>query len=622
MFYSETLLAKTGPLARVWLAANLERKLTKQNVLSSNLENNVKDIIGRGQAPMALRLSGQLLLGVAKIYGRKVKYLVEDAREALTKIRIVSGTPEAHDKSGLEWLILEQAFRPGSGSTDLQPHQMHANNSSALILPDALTELDLFALVPDPRDLLRDNDDGRVPGKDATHLHDDTTQLLHDRRMPSYREQLMLEDDIAVDWDFGLEPGEQAVRSSPEPSVEMVRGPQTPRHEEPTLLDDLDLGLDFGDEGDMTNDYDASTCLARDNDMLIPDADDGSLIPAAMDDGIAAANEAASNSAEETAKLWQRDGESSLSSIRFSIEGDLEHTYHLDQDMEQTEDFAMVQAAQRTKRRKVLHPDPETQLHISQIKKQQEDRSTITKAPVFLSHDPVLLQWMEMQRNESFVCNLMGDGCMAGLARELRGILSLEVVRQAGEKKRKRDSGIADVMDEEGGKTLQMEVPEDDDFGVYAGAVDFVGNVWRSDGIQPPSSDLNTLHGGALQADIAGYQEPAFESKEALIHASSLAGPVSLGAKKAVHLLRLHFAPDYPPDVSEPPTLSKQTKGDVFFSNLCPEWRTSEQDATKIFFEMLVLGTKDAVEIKQESGELGLPIRVRGKRGLWVDGQC
>ena len=91
MFYSETLLAKTGPLARVWLAANLERKLTKQNVLTSNLETNVRDIMGEGgnDAPMALRLSGQLLLGVAKIYGRKVKYLVDDAQEALTKIKIV-----------------------------------------------------------------------------------------------------------------------------------------------------------------------------------------------------------------------------------------------------------------------------------------------------------------------------------------------------------------------------------------------------------------------------------------------------------------------------------------------------------------------------------------------------
>ena len=89
MFYSETLLAKTGPLARVWLAANLERKLTKQNVLSSNLENNVKDIIGTGQAPMALRLSGQLLLGVVKIYSRKARYLLDDCNDALTKIKMV-----------------------------------------------------------------------------------------------------------------------------------------------------------------------------------------------------------------------------------------------------------------------------------------------------------------------------------------------------------------------------------------------------------------------------------------------------------------------------------------------------------------------------------------------------
>ena len=89
MFYSETLLAKTGPLARVWLAANLERKLTKQNVLSSNLEDNVKNIIGQGQAPMALRLSGQLLLGVVKIYSRKARYLLDDCNDALLKIKMV-----------------------------------------------------------------------------------------------------------------------------------------------------------------------------------------------------------------------------------------------------------------------------------------------------------------------------------------------------------------------------------------------------------------------------------------------------------------------------------------------------------------------------------------------------
>lgn len=89
-------MAKTGPLARVWLASNLERKLTKQNVLQSDLENNVKDIIGQGQAPMALRLSGQLLLGVVRIYSRKARYLLDDCSEALSKIKHVRISPWAN----------------------------------------------------------------------------------------------------------------------------------------------------------------------------------------------------------------------------------------------------------------------------------------------------------------------------------------------------------------------------------------------------------------------------------------------------------------------------------------------------------------------------------------------
>ena len=37
---------------------------------------------------MALRLSGQLLLGVSKIYDRKARYLLEDCSDAVIKIKI------------------------------------------------------------------------------------------------------------------------------------------------------------------------------------------------------------------------------------------------------------------------------------------------------------------------------------------------------------------------------------------------------------------------------------------------------------------------------------------------------------------------------------------------------
>lgn len=45
--------------------------------------------MGQDQAPMALRLSGQLLLGVVRIYSRKARYLYEDCNEALMKIKMV-----------------------------------------------------------------------------------------------------------------------------------------------------------------------------------------------------------------------------------------------------------------------------------------------------------------------------------------------------------------------------------------------------------------------------------------------------------------------------------------------------------------------------------------------------
>ena len=49
-------------------------------------------IMGQEIEIMALRLSGQLLLGVVRIYSRKAKYLLDDCNEALLKIKMVGLT--------------------------------------------------------------------------------------------------------------------------------------------------------------------------------------------------------------------------------------------------------------------------------------------------------------------------------------------------------------------------------------------------------------------------------------------------------------------------------------------------------------------------------------------------
>lgn len=41
MFYSHFILAKKGPLARIWLAAHWDKKITKAHVFETNIETSV-----------------------------------------------------------------------------------------------------------------------------------------------------------------------------------------------------------------------------------------------------------------------------------------------------------------------------------------------------------------------------------------------------------------------------------------------------------------------------------------------------------------------------------------------------------------------------------------------------
>ncbi|KAL4249516.1 rad21 family protein [Abortiporus biennis] len=124
MFYSEAILSRRGPLAKVWLAAHMERKLSKTQTLQTDIEQSVDAIMGQEVEVMALRLSGQLLLGVVRIYSRKAKYLLDDCNEALLKIKM--------------------AFRPGI--VDMTAEQLEVNQNAITLQGN---NLDLDALLPD-----------------------------------------------------------------------------------------------------------------------------------------------------------------------------------------------------------------------------------------------------------------------------------------------------------------------------------------------------------------------------------------------------------------------------------------------------------------------------------------
>lgn len=88
MFYSQIILAKKGPLGKVWLAAHWgDKKLGRPQIFSTDISSSVDSIVNPA-VPLALRVSGHLLLGVVRIYSRKVRYLMHDCHEAMVKIKM------------------------------------------------------------------------------------------------------------------------------------------------------------------------------------------------------------------------------------------------------------------------------------------------------------------------------------------------------------------------------------------------------------------------------------------------------------------------------------------------------------------------------------------------------
>ncbi|RMZ77252.1 hypothetical protein DV738_g4452, partial [Chaetothyriales sp. CBS 135597] len=595
MFYSEQLLSKTGPLARIWMAANVERKLSKSQVLQSDIQKSVDTIENPGEAPMALRLSGQLMLGVVRIYGKKAKYLQDDCHEALLKIRMTFKNIGSHDL-------------PANAHVGLD-----------LNLPEVLTIDDLF------------------PSMD----------FAYPMTQPAAIEAASQDQDYDQDWTSTL---------NPQQSTQSVLSPED---DQPVLNDD-DLGLDFGDDLGP-NDTTVSVQIGRDappertledevgGDEKVFDDDDDLNLDLGEDIGIDTApapvvqpvedvemevvedlvEDVPALGDDETLLLRQqaaaedeREG-SVLSEAGSELMRDLDQTFQQTAEEEVTE-VAVKQRQQRRKFKPIV-PDVETVLRNRQIKQQAEDRSKILKAPVFLPRDPFLLTLIEMQKNGDFVTQAMNDGRSKDWAPELQGLLSFDVVHRPN--KRKRDSGIGGLSeDEHSEKSPRLDVLEDDidiDIDIGAGGqTDGAFPAPADEAVAPIHSDQPVLedegigHGGDGEVETSLFPAADDEFNETtmpILHPAE-SGPVSLSTKRAVHLLCETFG-----GAPSEGTPSSQAKKSVLLQDIIPEKTTSREDATKMFFEVLVLATKDAIKVEQGDKHIGLPLRIRAKRGLWGD---
>ncbi|KAG8044562.1 hypothetical protein GUJ93_ZPchr0069g33260 [Zizania palustris] len=188
MFYSQFILAKKGPLGTIWIAAHLERKLRKNQVADTDIGVSVDSIIFP-EVPIALRLSSHLMLGVVRIYSRKVNYLFHDCSEALLKIK--------------------QAFR--STAVDLPPEESTAPYHS-ITLPETF-HLDDFEL---PEAAFQGDIDHHVSTKEQITLQDNpertgysTSQFGLDERFgdgSSSHIGLDLEEELMLNKDHSIQP--------------------------------------------------------------------------------------------------------------------------------------------------------------------------------------------------------------------------------------------------------------------------------------------------------------------------------------------------------------------------------------------------------------------------------
>ncbi|TKC34625.1 hypothetical protein EI555_010418 [Monodon monoceros] len=124
MFYTHVLMSKRGPLAKIWLAAHWEKKLTKAHVFECNLEITIENILSP-KVKIALRTSGHLLLGIVRIYNRKAKYLLADCSEALLKMKMtfcpgLVDLPKENLEAAYNAITLTEEFH------DFDPQNMNA----------------------------------------------------------------------------------------------------------------------------------------------------------------------------------------------------------------------------------------------------------------------------------------------------------------------------------------------------------------------------------------------------------------------------------------------------------------------------------------------------------------
>ncbi|KAK8630350.1 hypothetical protein V6N13_079148 [Hibiscus sabdariffa] len=153
MFYSHTFLSRKAPLGTVWCAAHLQHRLKKYHYTATDIPTTV-DHIMFPEVPIALRMSGHLLLGIVRIYSKKVEYLYQDCNVILITLSKVFAhsqvdLPEDARHAPVQAITLPQTLNLDAMELDFDEYNEEAADNHLRNLED-ITLADQIPVASDP----------------------------------------------------------------------------------------------------------------------------------------------------------------------------------------------------------------------------------------------------------------------------------------------------------------------------------------------------------------------------------------------------------------------------------------------------------------------------------------
>ncbi|CAJ1958400.1 unnamed protein product [Sphenostylis stenocarpa] len=263
MFYSQTFLARKGPLSTVWIAAHLQHRLKKSHYTTTDIPSTVLRIMDPG-VPIALRMSGHLLLGVVRIYSKKVEYLHQDCKDALTGLHKALASLQFAQPEEVGPAPFHSVTLPGTFDLDAQNIEDQMDYTGAKdrnsVNPEDITLTDRIPVTTDYYVTVSFDEDIIMDSSHTEVLHDSGPIPMEEDivpQSPSSTKVVGSADDgpsaqresLTVQLDPTIHSPPQATQVEP---IEVRRG-LAPSPPQATQVEAPEVGLDANDHHHLEN---------------------------------------------------------------------------------------------------------------------------------------------------------------------------------------------------------------------------------------------------------------------------------------------------------------------------------------------------------------------------------